>query len=113
MPTSGRRSEVAIGDYPDMDHPAAERQARSLKALVQKGVDPAERTRQARLASDRQMRNRSSLVPARFSFANLIGEWLDHTAKRVSPSTLSFYRVGVNAHILPVFGAEDIRAIGT
>ena len=112
MPTSGRRSEVAIGDYPDMDHPTAERQARSLKALVQKGVDPAERSRQAKLASDRQMRNRSSLVPAKFSFANLIGEWLDHTAKRVSPSTLSFYRVGVNAHILPVFGAEDIRAIG-
>ena len=112
MPTSGRRSEIAIGDYPELQLTDAEREARRLKSMVAKGVDPADRRRENQRAAATELRNQASLVPPRFRFSNLFGEWLDHTEKKVSPGTIGFYRKVTNTHILPAFGGDDIRNVG-
>ena len=112
MPTSGRRSEIVIGDYPGIDFPAAEKRALELKSLVKKGVDPSERQRDEKQAKAREQRKRSSTVPPKFRFWDLFGEWLDYMSPKVSESTVDFYRTVGNAHILPGLGGLDVRSIG-
>ena len=112
MPTSGRRSEVAIGEYPDWDLTKAQKKALELKGLVQKGVDPAEHKRDVRQAKARAQRNKASTVPSKFRFWDLFGEWLEYQEARVAASTVNFYRATGTAHILPEFGGEDIRNLG-
>jgi len=102
---AGRRNSVSVGKpWPDTGLAAAREEARNLRALIAKGIDPAEERRRQRLGLMEQ-RTRTFAVAAE--------SWYEYRCEEWKPATREQIRAYLDKDILPALGARPLDLIET
>lgn len=78
-PTTSKRNTISLGSYPALPLAQARQERERLRALVAKGVDPAEQRKQDQREAQWQAAN---------TFAQVTAEWLEKMADEYAPATM-------------------------
>lgn len=96
----GRRRELTIGNYPDISLAQAREQARSLRAAIDQGADPASRKQQAKLR-----------VAADWRVSDLVEDFIDKVLPKLADVTVYHRTSDFDQVVLPRLGAWRVADV--
>lgn len=112
VPSTDKRSQIKIGQWPGMTSKQAEIEANRLWELARNGIDPRSTKLRDRAEKIDQAARESGLVPTKLRFEYVLEamekSW-DLTGK--TTGTMRKYRQALEKHAYPVFYGRNIKSI--